>query len=89
MALSLVVFFQVQLYHRPSANMSDSINFRGITLSSLFGKIFDNIILDRYSDTLLSSELQFGFKANHSTNMCCMVMKKPYLITNSIKLQCG
>ena len=54
----------------------DIANFRGIALSSLFGKIFDNIILDRYCDKLLSSELQFGFKANHSTNMCSMVLKE-------------
>jgi len=59
-----------------NANMSDSTNFRGIALSSLFGKIFDNIILDRYCDKLLSSELQFGFKANHSTNMCSIVVKE-------------
>jgi len=56
--------------------MSDSTNFRRIALSSLVGKIFDNIILDRYCDKLLSSELQFGFKANHSANMCSMVLKE-------------
>jgi len=59
-----------------NANMCDSTNFRGIALSSLFGQTFDNIILDRYCDALLSSELQFGFKANHSTNMCSMVLKE-------------
>jgi len=72
MALSLMVFFQVQLYPFPKAIMQiclDSTNFRGIALCSLFGKIVDNIILDWYADTLLSSELQFGFKANHSTNV--------------------
>jgi len=57
--------------------MSDSTNFRGIALSSLFGEIFDNIILDRYCDLLLSSDdLQFGFKANHSTDICSMVLKE-------------
>jgi len=59
-----------------NVNMSDSTNFRGITLSSLFCKIFDNIILDQYCDTLLSSELKFGSKANHSTNMCSIVLKE-------------
>jgi len=47
-----------------NANMSDSTNFRGIALSSLFGKLFDNIILDRYCHTLLYGELQSGFKEN-------------------------
>ena len=56
--------------------MSDSTNFRGIALSSLYCKIFDYIILNRYCDKLVSSELQFGFKANHSTNLCSMVLKE-------------
>jgi len=42
-------------------NMSDSSNFRGITLSSIYGKPFDNIVLFRYGERLLSSELRFGF----------------------------
>jgi len=51
---------------------------RTTSLSSLFAKIFDNIILDRYCDipTLLSCELQFGFKANHSTKMCSLVLEE-------------
>jgi hypothetical protein len=31
-----------------NVNLSSSENFRGIALSSIFGKIFDNIILTRY-----------------------------------------
>jgi len=31
-----------------NVNKSESANFRGITLSSIFGKILDTIILDRY-----------------------------------------
>ena len=38
-------------------NASDSSNFRGITLSSMYGKLFDNIVLARYGDILFSSEL--------------------------------
>jgi hypothetical protein len=55
---------------------SVSANFRGITLRSIFVKIFDNIVLSRYSDRLFSSELQFGFKAKSSTNLCTMVLKE-------------
>ena len=50
--------------------------FRGITLSSIYGKIFDNIVLFRYGDRLSSSELQFGFKSKSSTNLCTMVLKE-------------
>jgi len=61
------------------ANVTDSSNYRGIALSSIFGKIFDLIFLVKYSDCLSISELQFGFKAGHSTDMCSMVLKKPWL----------
>jgi len=58
-----------------NANLSDSTNFRGISLNPVFGKILDNIVLERYSGELMYSELQFGFKACSSTNMCSMVLK--------------
>jgi len=32
--------------------------------------------LDKYSDCLYISELQFGFKTGHSTDMCSMVLKE-------------
>jgi hypothetical protein len=61
---------------RRNVNASDSANYRGIALSSIFGKIFDNVMLLRYRDKLISSELQFGFKAKHSTNHCTMILKE-------------
>jgi hypothetical protein len=57
-------------------NVTDSNNYRGIALSSIFAKIFDLIVLVRYSDYLDSCELQFGFKRDHSTTMCSMIMKE-------------
>jgi len=59
-----------------NANLSDRTNFRGISLNPVFGKIFDNIVLERYSGELMSSELQFGFKACSSTNVCSMALKE-------------
>jgi exonuclease III len=58
------------------ANPTKSENYRGIALSSLYGKILDSIILERYKEKLMSCELQFGFKAKSSTNMCSMVLKE-------------
>jgi len=57
-------------------NYTDSSNYRGITLSSIIGKIFDLVILDRYSDLLITSDAQFGFKRGSSTAMCSMVLKE-------------
>jgi hypothetical protein len=59
-----------------NANLTDSENYRGITLSSVFGRLLDLIILNRYSEQLNSSELQFGFKRNRSTAMCSMIAKE-------------
>lgn len=45
--------------------MYDSSNFRGVALSSVFGTLFDNIVLTRHGDKLnMTTELQFGFKAS-------------------------
>jgi hypothetical protein len=40
-----------------NANTSDTANFRGIALSSLYGKIFDNNILVRCCNKLIAREL--------------------------------
>ena len=71
-------------------NLTDSANYRGISLSSMFGKIFDLIVLKRYADHLFTSELQFGFKAKRSTNMCSMVLKEciSYYNSNNSTVYC-
>ena len=54
---------------------SDS-NYRGIALCSAMCKIIDIIIMDKYLDRLITSELQFAFKKEHSTNMCTAILKE-------------
>ena len=68
----------------------DSNNYRAIALSSIFGKIFDRIILNRYSNILITSERQFGFKKGHSTFMCTMVLKETidYYTSNNETVFC-
>jgi len=46
-----------------NVNISDYSNYRGIALSSVFGKLFDLVFLDKFNDSLCTSEMQFGFKA--------------------------
>ena len=62
-----------------NVNSTDSGNYRGIALSSIFVKLFDYIVLERYRDKLITSDLQFGFKLKSSTNMCSMVLKETLL----------
>jgi hypothetical protein len=73
-----------------NVNSTDSDNYRGISLSSVFGKIFDNIVLCKYYDKLCTSDLQFGFKANCSTNMCTMILKETisYYVNNKSPVFC-
>ena len=54
-------------------SMSDSNNYRSITLSSIFGKMFDIIFLKSNMCIFKSSDLQFGFKEQHSTLQCNFV----------------
>jgi len=65
-------------------------NYRGIALSSILGKLFDNIIFVKCSAKLSTSDLQFGFKRNSSTHRCTMVLKETisYYITNNINVFC-
>ena len=42
-------------------NKCDSENYRQIAVSSLMGKLFDNIVLEEQQDSLFTDLLQFGF----------------------------
>jgi len=50
-------------------NITESVNYRGIALSSIFGKIFDLVLLLRYCESLTFCDLQFGFRARRSTDI--------------------
>jgi len=71
-------------------NVADSNNFRGIALSSIFCKVFDNVILDKFHKHLCTSDLQFGFKSKSSTNMCTMVLKETisHYVKNQSSVYC-
>jgi hypothetical protein len=65
-----------------NVNLSFSANFRGITLGSMFGKIFDSILLSRLSDRLQVCDLEFG--------LCTMLLKEAiaYYISNDSPVNC-
>ena len=66
-------------------NSADSNNYRGIALSPIFLKILDHVILMRYHSKLMSSDLQLGFKAKCSTNLCSVILKETmsYYVNNN------
>ena len=59
-----------------SGNRCTSANYRAIALGSLFCKMFDNVILDKHYDNLISDELQFGYKKGASIVLCTALLKE-------------
>ena len=51
-------------------DLKNSENYRAIALSSVFGKFFDKIVIEKQVEQLGTSELQFGYKTKSSTVMC-------------------
>ena len=66
-----------------SISLSKSTNYRGISLFNSINKLFDYVIIDLCGDTLLTSEMQFGFKPKHSTTLCTTVLKE--IINNYVR----
>ncbi len=58
------------------ANLSSSDNFIAITLSSIFGKLLDFIILIKEENSICTSDLQFSFKTGSSTGLCTSIVQE-------------
>ena len=58
------------------ASLSNSDNYRGISLFNSINKLFDHVILYLYKDQFQSSDMQFGYKKGHSTTLCTLVYKE-------------
>ena len=57
-------------------NISSKDNYRPIAWTSTLSKILEKIILARYSSLLQTTENQFGFKSNSSTDLCVFSLKQ-------------
>ena len=55
-------------------SLHDSNNYHAIVLSSIMGKVFDRFLLELYSNSFNTSDLQFGFKSGSSTVTCTYVL---------------
>ena len=56
-----------------TASICNNDNYRGISLFNSISKLYDYVILDICSEYLNISDLQFGYKKQHSTVMCSLV----------------
>ena len=72
--------------------MHDSIksdinkNYSAIALSSVFGKNFDKIVIEKQVEQLGTSELQFGYKTKRSTVMCSAALTETIEYYHTIML---
>ena len=57
-------------------NISDKGNYRHIALSSVVSKVFELVLLGKLKSCLCTSDYQFGFKSNHSTDLCIYTLKE-------------
>jgi hypothetical protein len=57
-------------------NITDKDNYRPIVLTCIASKVLENCILGKYDILLASSDNQFGFKSEHSTDMCVFSLKE-------------
>ena len=56
--------------------ITQSDNFRAITLCSTLSKLFDIIILEKCKELMKTSNLQFGFKEDSSTTACTFAVQE-------------
>ena len=88
--ISNLKFSTIKPIPKNKYNLSESSNYRSIAISSVLGKLIDRILLDRLSEYLISSDMQFGFKPAHSTSMCTFVLKETlsYYTQNDSSVYC-
>ena len=56
--------------------VTDKNNYRPIAITSVSSKVFELLILERYSSELETTHNQFGFKSDHGTDMCIFTLKQ-------------
>ena len=59
-----------------TASLSNCDNYRGVSVFNSTHKLFDYVIIDLCGDSLSTSDMQYGYKNNHSTTMCTIILKE-------------
>ena len=84
-SIDFCLFVIVPIPKNKRANKCDSSNYRAIAISSLLGKILDNIISSKINILFLSTDvLQFGYNRCSSTTICTSYYWRQLLIIMKI-----
>ena len=54
-------------------SLSPADNYRGISIFNSIAKVFDYVIIELFGGSLQTTDMQFAYKAEHSTTLCTMV----------------
>ena len=72
-AKDLILSSIISIPNDMKTSLSSSTNYRGISLFNAIGKVFDYAILLISNTCFQTSDMQFGFKQQHSTVMCSLL----------------
>ena len=69
-SLDIIIYIYIYIYYMIYSSLSSSTNYRGISLFNAIGKVFAYAILLISNTCFQTSDMQFGFRQQHSTVMC-------------------
>ena len=73
---NICCYRRLYLFKNGRKSLNDSYSYRSVALGSVVGKIIDNITPKNHKYVLKSEDLQYGFKAGHSTTHCTFVLNE-------------
>ena len=65
----------IPLIKNADSDKTKSNNYRGITLSPIFSKLFESVLIDLFGSHLCSGKLQFGFKSQSSCSHAIFTLR--------------
>ena len=83
--------FMVPIVKDNQGNLSDVSNYRGITISPIWTKVFEHVLKLVFGEHLSTSPYQFGFKKRHSTvhALYCLKTTINYYVDNGSRVFCS
>ena len=83
--------YMIPIVKDSQGSLSDVSNYRGITISPIFSKIFEHTLKVLFTEHLTTSNLQFGFKKKASTvqALYCLRQTVNYYVTHGSRVYCG
>ena len=78
----------VQVPKDKRRSKSDSNNHGALAISSTLGKLFGSVIIQEQHSSLITDDLQVGFKENSSTIICTQLLIETIEYYNSNNTDC-